>query len=337
MAENKLTVIHNNLQKLLKDKASALPKSFNKTRFLQNAMVVLQDTKDIAKMEPISVARTMLKGAFLGLDFFNKECYAIPYGNKLNFQTDYKGEIKLAKKYSLKKIADIYAKLVRGGDVFTEYISKGKQYIDFSPKSFNNGDIIGVFAVCLYEDGSMLYETMSAEEVDHIRITYSKMPNGKMWKDSKGEATKKTCLRRLCKPIELEFDNIEQAQAYDDGGDAEFVEEAEYEAIPMPTAKEEPKQTKPLPELKPESEKEPSALDQWAEKGLTEKEITAKFKILSQLRVEATDELALKHEIINDIGLANHFGFLALIPSEISPITYDKIVAFIDKVKKGEI
>ena len=190
MAENKLVVIHNNLQKLLKDKAAAMPKSFNETRFLQNAMVVLQDTKDITKMEPMSVARTMLKGAFLGLDFFNKECYAIPYGNKLNFQTDYKGETKLAKKYSLKKITDIYAKLIRTGDTFTEYVDRGRQYIDFKPKSLSNADIIGVFAVCLYEDGSMLYETMSTEEVDHIRKTYSKMPNGKAWKDSSGERAK---------------------------------------------------------------------------------------------------------------------------------------------------
>ena len=353
MGENKLTVIHNNLQELLKTKASAMPKNFNETRFLQNAMVVLQDTKDIAKMQPMSVARTMLKGAFLGLDFFNKECYAIPYGKnigtekdpkwikELTFQTDYKGEIKLAKKYSLKKIADIYAKLVRGGDVFTEYVSKGKQYIDFSPKSFNNGDIIGVFAVCLYEDGSMLYETMSAEEVDHIRITYSKMPNGKMWKDSKGEATKKTCLRRLCKPIELEFDNIEQAQAYDDGGDAKFVEEAEYESIPMPTAKEEPKPEKGedislRPKPKPET-KESSALDQWVKEGLSDKNIATKFKFLSQVRVEVTDDLALKHEIKNDGDLAAYFGFKALTPSEISKTDYDKIMDFLDKVKKGEI
>ena len=101
MADNKLVLVHDNLQKLLQQKAKALPKNFNETRFLQNVMVVLQDTKDIEKMNPTSVARTMLKGAFLGLDFFNKECYAIPYSGQLNFQTDYKGEIKLAKKYSL--------------------------------------------------------------------------------------------------------------------------------------------------------------------------------------------------------------------------------------------
>ncbi|MBZ1328726.1 hypothetical protein FDG42_02975 [Clostridium botulinum] len=41
-------------------------------------MTVLKDTKNIEKCNEVSVVRTMLKGAFLGLEFFNKECYAIP-------------------------------------------------------------------------------------------------------------------------------------------------------------------------------------------------------------------------------------------------------------------
>ncbi|HBJ2611171.1 recombinase RecT [Clostridium botulinum] len=41
-------------------------------------MTVLKDTKNIEKCNEVSKARTMLKGAFLGLELFNKECYAIP-------------------------------------------------------------------------------------------------------------------------------------------------------------------------------------------------------------------------------------------------------------------
>lgn len=231
---NQLVQIHTNLQKLLKDKAKALPRNFNQTRFLQNAMAVLQDTKGLDKVQPVSVARVMLKGAFLGLDFMNKECYAIPYGDQLNFQTDYKGEIKLAKKYSLKKIHDIYAKLVREGDQFEEVVQQGKQTINFKPKPFNDGKIIGVFAVCNYEDGSMIYEAMSMDEVDHIRKTYSKMPDGKAWKESPGEMIKKTCLRRLCKLIERDFENTEQVEAYNDGSDTEFTDITDIEPIKTP-------------------------------------------------------------------------------------------------------
>lgn len=228
MSKSKEVVLkqsHDVLGKFLEKKQAALPSDFNETRFLQNCMTVLQDTKNIERMKPVSIARTMLKGAFLGLDFFNGECYAIPYGNDLNFQTDYKGEIKLAKKYSINSIQDIYAKVVREGDHFQEKINDGKQSIDFEPKPFNNSEIIGAFAVCLYKDGSMIYETMSKQEIEKIREDFSKMPNSIMWKKTPGEAYKKTVLRRLTKMIELDFGNQEREAAYKNGADMEFENE----------------------------------------------------------------------------------------------------------------
>lgn len=221
MAEqnNKLVAIHNNLERLLDSKREAMPTNFNKTRFLQNCMTVLQDTRDIEKCDPTSVARTMLKGAFLGLDFFNKECYAIIYGGNVQFQTDYKGEKKLAKKYSVRPVKDIYAKLVREGDDFREEVRDGQQTIQFIPKSFNDGQILGAFAVALFNDGGMVYEVMSAAEIEDTRKNYSKQANGQAWTKSKGEMYKKTVLRRLCKNIELDFDTIEQAQAFEDSSD----------------------------------------------------------------------------------------------------------------------
>lgn len=220
MAEQKnyLMAIYNNLNIKLDEKEAALPKDFNKARFVQNCMNVLNDGNvDLTKCELDSVVRTLLKGAFLGLDFFNGECYAIIYGGKCSFQTDYRGEIKLAKKYSTNPIKDIYAKVVREGDEFEEYIENGWQTINFRPKKFNDGEIIGAFAVCLYKDGSMIYDTMSKAEIEHTRQAFSKSANGKAWKDSYGEMAKKTVLRRLCKLIDLNFDSIEQKKAFEDG------------------------------------------------------------------------------------------------------------------------
>lgn len=231
---------HTALNKLLEVKASALPKDFNKTRFLQNCMTVLQDTRDIEKCEPMTVARTMLKGAFLGLDFFNKECYAIPYGSQLNFQTDYKGEIKLAKKYSINSIKDIYAKLVREGDEFEESIVNGQQTINFKPKAFNNRAIIGAFAVVLFKDNSMMYEAMSKEEIENIRENFSKAKNSAAWAKTPGEMYKKTVLRRLCKLIELDFDSVEQQKTFNETSDYEFKNEA---------AQDKPKETSPFEEV----------------------------------------------------------------------------------------
>lgn len=233
-SSKQLMTVHQNLEKLLDSKRDAMPSTFNKTRFLQNCMTVLQDTKDIEKCEPVTIARTMLKGAFLGLDFFNKECYCIIYGTKAEFQTDYKGEKKLAKKYSVRPIKDIYAKLVRDGDDFLEEVKDGQPTIQFKPKAFNDLKIVGAFAVALFEDGGMTYEVMSITEMEQTRKNYSKQAAGQAWTKSPGEMYKKTVLRRLCKGIELDFDTIEQKQAFEDSADVDF------------NKKPEPEQTSPL-------------------------------------------------------------------------------------------
>ncbi|MNY26795.1 recombination and repair protein RecT [compost metagenome] len=167
----------------------------------------------------------MLKGAFLGLDFFNKECYAIVYAGQVQFQTDYKGEKKLAKKYSVRPVKDIYAKLVREGDDFREEVKDGQQTIQFIPKPFNDGAVLGAFAVALFDDGGMVYEVMTAAEIEATRKNYSKQANGQAWTKSPGEMYKKTVLRRLCKNIELDFDTIEQAQAFEDSSDFDMNKE----------------------------------------------------------------------------------------------------------------
>lgn len=227
----------NELNKLLKRKMGAMPKDFNQTRFLQNCMTVLQDTYNIENCQPISIARTLLKGAFLGLDFFQKECYAIPYKGELQFQTDYKGETKLAKKYSIRAIKDIYAKVVKEGDLFEEEITKGQQSINFKPSSFNNNKIVGAFAVVLYQDGGMEYETMSTEEIEKIKENFSQKSYktgeySKAWVQVPGEMYKKTVLRRLVKKIEKDFTSIEQAKTFEESSDMNFKEDKVKEDVP---------------------------------------------------------------------------------------------------------
>lgn len=211
------------LDNMLVKEKDALPNGFNPLRFKQNAMTVLNDA-DLSSMrnQEFNLARCLVRGAYLGLDFMNKECYVITYGGKPQFMTDYKGEVKLCKKYSTNPIKDIYAKLVREGDDFEEGVKEGEQYINFKAKPFSNAKVIGAFAVCYFKDGSMLYETMSSEEIEYVRDSFSKQKNGAAWQKSQGEMFKKTVLRRLCKHISLDFDCIEQQKAWDDGSDCVF-------------------------------------------------------------------------------------------------------------------
>lgn len=197
----------------------ALPADLNMTRFVQNGVALLNGNETLAKFAKQYGTRQirdgMVRAAFLGLDFMNSEAYLVPYGSDLNFRRSYKGDVKLAKKYAIRQVTDIYAKVVRDGDDFEEGIEKGKPYINFKPKPFNTGKVIGAFAVCLYADGEMKYDTMNIDELNAAK-SKSKMQNAMAWKDFPWEMQKKTVIHRLCKTIELEFENPTQKELFDD-------------------------------------------------------------------------------------------------------------------------
>lgn len=223
MSENEVSVkFSEQLTDRLISFESALPKAFNRGRFVQNCLAVMNSNPDLYKINKAELIQGLCKGAFLGLDFFTKECYLIPYGSTVQFQTDYKGDCKFVKKYSIRPVLDIFAKVVREGDFFEEGIVDNHPVINFKPKPFSNKDIVGAFAIVLYKDGGMAYESMSTEDVQNVRNNYSKSSNSKAWKYSFDEMAKKTVLRRLCKHIEKDFESIEAQQAWDEGSGMEF-------------------------------------------------------------------------------------------------------------------
>lgn len=220
---NILAVTNTTLEAKLKKNAAALPMGFNSLRFSQNAMTVLKDL-DLSKMQgkEFEIVTCLMQGAFLGLDFILKDCYIIPYGGTPQFMTSYLGAKKLCYNYSVRKIKNIYAQLVHEGDNFEPKIIDNKTFINFTPKPFNDSKIVGVFAVVEYEDGTVNMETMSIKEVEATRVNFSKMAQGKAWKNSYGEMCKKTILHRLCKHIQLDFNNIEQQQAWNESGEGDL-------------------------------------------------------------------------------------------------------------------
>lgn len=223
MAEIIETKVQETLDKILDSKHDALPSDFNKKRFSENCKVYVKGYKDVHKFSIDEISLSLFKGAVLGLDFLAKECHLIVDGAELKFQTDYKGEMKLTKKYSVRPMLDVYAKNVREGDEFREQIIEGHPVINFDPLPFNSSKIIGSFAVALFQDGGMVYESIPAEEIEEIRRNYGKNL-GDTWDKSQGEMCKRTVLRRLCKTIETDFD-AEQTLIYEAGGAFEFTKQ----------------------------------------------------------------------------------------------------------------
>lgn len=217
----------------LESQKAALPADFNIPRFVQNSIALLNGNDTLAdfakKHGTAQIKQGLLRGAYLGLDALNSEMYLIPFGSQLNFMPSYKGMTKLAQKYSTRPIKSIYAKVVRDGDTFEEVIERGEPSINFKAVPFNSKPIIGVFAVCQYADGGLIYEVMSREDVEQCRKS-SKAKNSPAWNNFWSEMAKKTVLRRLAKSISIDMD-ARVADAFNAGLEIETdpVEQAKNE------------------------------------------------------------------------------------------------------------
>lgn len=220
--------IQQQLADTLIQKAAQLPKNFNQTKFVQNCLSALDSIDGIEDVEPATVVKGLMKGAILGLDFMNRECYLIPYKNKdtgkkdVNFQTDYKGEKKLAKLYAVNPIEEISTELVREGDNYKVEVRENKKFVNWEPKRFNDGKIEGAFCVVLYKDGSSVSSEMSKKEMDDVRANYSKAKDSPAWRNRPGEMYKKTVLRLTLKNVEKVFESPEQLRAYEEASEFEF-------------------------------------------------------------------------------------------------------------------
>lgn len=202
---------------------NALPKEFNRERFVQNVIAVLNDKPELQKINKAQLQLGLLKGAMLNLDYSNKEFYLIPYGSSVQFQIDYRGMQKVAKAYSVRPIKDIHADVVRDGDQFEYEIKDNIPSISFKPKPFSNADIMGVFCYIEYEDGGITVERMSTEEVQAVRNNYSKAKNSAAWTKSFDQMMIKTCIRRALKTVELDFENYDARKTWEEESDMNFV------------------------------------------------------------------------------------------------------------------
>lgn len=162
-----------------------------------------------------------MKGAVLGLSFYKRECYLIPYGSKLNFQTDYKGELKLARRYG--GVVDAYAKIVREGEEYDSGVGEdNRQYVIHKANSFSNAKVVGAYAVLRFADGHIILEEMSKEELENVREQFSKSKSSPAWVKTPTEMYKKVVLRRAMKLLSFEKFVPQQVKAWDEGSDMNF-------------------------------------------------------------------------------------------------------------------
>lgn len=211
--------LNTDITALLKNGISAIPSDINSDRLRLNAcMAVKEDEKllRLANEQPAKVAQIIYNFIIQGLDMLNNECYIIPFGNDLTILKDYKGERKLAMKYSVEPIREIYAREVREGDEY--YFDNENKFVHrFDPFMSNEkrGPLIGAFCTVIYKNGVQQTEFVNLDEIEKVKgVSKSANSASSPWKKWEESMFKKTATKKAMKNIALDFGNDAVQQAY---------------------------------------------------------------------------------------------------------------------------
>lgn len=208
------------------DSAINLPEGTDKQRLALNFVSLLQDKPELTEFGAEVLAPMVVRCAKDNLDVLNQEVYIYKgFNGKLTYAPSYKGLRKMAIQKSVRSIKDITAKLIYEGDELDEDFINGEAHLRYKSNFMKRGKWIGVFCVCTFSDGSEIYEIMN---IDEINACKAKSRNSAAWKDFPGEMAKKSCIRRLCKQITLNFSDDEQAEAF--RGSDEMIDDPKEQA-----------------------------------------------------------------------------------------------------------
>lgn len=181
-----------------------LPKDYNAENALKSAYIMLSDPKNniLEKCNKSSVAEALLKMVVYGVSPIKKQCYFIPYGDKLECSISYAGNIAIAKRYG--KLKNIKGNAIFEGDTFEFEVdaSTGRRKIikhQQTLESVGTNKLKGAYAVYELTDGTIDVEVMS---INQIRMAWGQggskgnSPAHKNFEDQMGI---KTVINRACK------------------------------------------------------------------------------------------------------------------------------------------
>lgn len=181
-----------------------LPKDYNAENALKSAYIILSDAKNniLEKCDKSSVAEALLKMVVYGVSPIKKQCYFIPYGNKLECSISYAGNIVSAKRYG--KLKSIKANAIFEGDTFEfevdattgrRKITKHVQTLD----SVGSNKVKGAYAVCELQDGTIDVEVMSINQIRQAWAQGGSKGNSPAHKNFEDQMACKTVINRACK------------------------------------------------------------------------------------------------------------------------------------------
>lgn len=232
-----------------------VPKNYSVGNQINLAMLRLTSMKDkdgnlvLSKCTSASVANALLNMCIQGLSLEKGQCYFIPYGNELQFQRSYLGNVALAKRVG--GAGDPQAQVIYANDVF-EYIinpvTGKKQIVKHEQKleNIDNSKIVGAWCLIPFADHpewDPKVEIMTMAEIRTAWMQGQTKGESKAHRNFTQEMAKKTIISRACKMFLATSDDagIYGEEDVDDQTQETTVmpnaTEAVFEALPQaPTA-----------------------------------------------------------------------------------------------------
>lgn len=161
-----MEVMTSKINSYLEKRTLHLPADYSPQNALRGAILKLQEDgvlKDVSSQSVIRALETMI---IQGLSFQHKQCYFIVYGQSLQCQRSYFGDIALAKR--IRPGTDVYYELVHEGDEFEYDIKRGRKFVTKHVQSLDAQDkpIIAAYCGVVNADG----EDQGAEVMTMKRI-----------------------------------------------------------------------------------------------------------------------------------------------------------------------
>lgn len=206
--------------------SSLAPRGFAPEYYTASLMLHLRKTPDLLKCSVDSLAQGILRVAQTSLEL-GVSCDLLPFGKTCQFNPRYNGFVELALASGVRAVN---ADVVREDDAVWEF-EKGTELKLRHQRGPGKGKIVWAYAIAEIKQSSYVFEVVSREEIDTLRMRYSKQ-----WKNGSLEEipwyAKKTAIRKLAPMLPknprfaaaLQFDAEVQETA--------DIEEGEFEIQP---------------------------------------------------------------------------------------------------------
>lgn len=203
-----------------------LPKEYSVENSLKSAYIILSDPKNniLEKCDKSSVAEALLKMVIYGVSPIKKQCYFIPYGDKLECSISYAGNIAIAKRYG--NLKTIKGNAIFEGDTFefeVDATTGRKKIIKHSQtlESIGSPQLKGAYAVFELNDGTIDVEIMNINQIKAAWAQGGSKGNSPAHRNFGDQMAIKTVINRACK---LLISSSNDSVLYDPLEDSENID-----------------------------------------------------------------------------------------------------------------